>query len=288
MGILLGEAPSGTSNSADVRMLSNLRFAQHIAGVVTSIAVTPKRRIREVPGNHRNRAIPQPHMVQSPYILSNKSKMSQKLTLLLTATLIVTATAGIACFFIAQHRPAARSTLEKNDRPSFRLDASKAPGWWSAGTVYPADGITKDYVGDPADLPTASLTIHQTADSHSTSCFVSYSYYQGSPIDIDAKINTKEQQSTQHSTTLSLEKTGTYTLQVALDDSKNDIALHQYNLSGAYAGELLRGIEFGYTNIATGYIEIQGNCAQADQLDTTHAAIEAVTFDTSKSSTEST
>lgn len=208
--------------------------------------------------------------------------MSLKAKLILTIVLVVLISSGAALFMFMRHQGDTKTIASQPvNKSHFSFDSTKAEGQWNAQSAYPTENVTKDYMGDPAELPTVSMTIHRegTSNDKADNCFVSYSYYQGQAIDITAKLKEKSHQATQKSSTLSLEATGTQTLHIAVNHKTEDIILYQYNLAGAYPGEAMRGIEFGYTNTKKGYIEVQGNCMKADQLGNTLPVLQAVAFD---------
>lgn len=208
--------------------------------------------------------------------------MSLKAKLILTIVLVALISSGAALFVFTRHQGDAKTIASQPvNKSRFSFDSTKAEGQWNAQSAYPAENVTKDYVGNPAELPTVSMTIHRNSTSHdkSDNCFVSYSYYQGQAIDITVKLKEKSQQATQKSSTLSLEATATQTLHIAVNHKTEDVILYQYNLAGAYPGEAMRGIEFGYINTKKGYIEVQGNCMKADQLGNTLPVLQAVAFD---------
>ena len=205
--------------------------------------------------------------------------MFLKSKLFLSAILVVVIVIGVGGFLLTRNSVADKSTSKQTFKPSFKFDNSHAREWSSAGNNYPRDTATKDYVGDLTELPTVSMTIHHN-DFGTSGCFVSYSYYQGKSIDIAAALKDDEQkqQSAQKSSPLSLVSTNSDVFSMTIDKGTSDITVHQYNLTGSYPGELLRGIEFGYVNTEKGHIKIQGNCRTADQLPETLTPLKAVVF----------
>lgn len=205
--------------------------------------------------------------------------MPLKLKLLPPIILIILVVSGVGYFLCIHQKDVGVAAQKSTVKPAFQLDSTDIKGWQSSQNAYPLESVTKDYTGDRTKLPVVSMTVHRNDNAKTDNCFVSYSYYKSQPIDIAVKLKEKNQQVTQKSSTLSLDETDIQTLPIATNQDKVNVAIHRYNLSGSYPGEVMRGIELGYVNVKKGYIEVQGNCAEFNQLDGTLAVLRAVTFD---------
>ena len=219
-------------------------------------------------------------MIQfTEYLLNISQKQIMPLKLLPPIILIILVISGVGYFLFIHQKDAGMTAQKSTVKPAFHFDSTNIKGWQSSQNAYPLESVTKDYTGDRTELPLVSMTIHRNDNAKTDNCFVSYSYYQSQPIDIAVKLKEENQQVTQKSSTLSLDETDIQTLPITTNQDKINVAIHRYNLSGSYPGEVMRGIELGYVNVKKGYIEIQGICAEFNQLDGTLAVFRAVTFD---------
>lgn len=208
--------------------------------------------------------------------INRKQKNQSKLKPFVIIGLLIIFATIVSGIFFTLHRN--KSTRMEDARiSSFSFDGSKAPEWWSGGSANPRAGVSKDYIGNVSDLPVADIALHQGKRESVGNCFVSYAYYD-SDIDVVAAIERKERQAVTGKNTLSLKKIAVIPLKLQTSKGGKEYQMHQYAVEGAYQETLMRGIEFGYLQLAHGYIEVDGNCNLPKQLSETSPALKSVQF----------
>ncbi len=112
--------------------------------------------------------------------------------------------------------------------------------------------------------------------SNNRECFVSVEQKDGT-IDMESRLE---------KTQVDLEKdgytrqsTGTVEVAMQVNGDSESYKLHKYDVAGdGDAGKLYGGQEFGYVQLADGYIAVQGYCDKAEQLPATIPALQAISY----------
>lgn len=131
-------------------------------------------------------------------------------------------------------------------------------GWWQ--------GATNN---------TSMALFHNAED-----CFTSVEYKAGT-VDVAAELQKTQTLLTSEGYTVTPGNIQTLSLQMGAG-GKPQYQLHQYAVTGARsAGRVEGGQEYGYLQLPNGYVKIEGNCDNSQELAATVPALQAVKFDES-------
>jgi hypothetical protein len=106
-------------------------------------------------------------------------------------------------------------------------------------------------------------------------CFTSVEYQAGT-IDPNAALQQKQASLTADGYISTPGSVVTATMPTS--DGAVQYQMHQYAVTGGGASKLYSGQEFGYAQLAKGYLKIEGYCEPAQHLPATIPALQAVTF----------
>lgn len=203
-----------------------------------------------------------------------KQKSSVNHILLIAVGLIVLAGTIVIVGLIWQNINS--PTTNSSDRPSFSLDPTQAPNWWTSGSSWPRDHEVDQYEDSPP-LPLVSILAFQGVDKPGDrldQCFISASYNEGS-VDVSAAIQEKTDgmlKGMEESS--SLEKIAEINKTLKTSEGTKEYTLHQFDLSTE--DSVQKGNEFAYIQLTDGYVYIFGVCPTADMLESTENAISAL------------
>lgn len=159
-----------------------------------------------------------------------------------------------------------RTTTASNDTPPVgaavpsQFSFTGATGWWQ--------GATNE---------TSMALFHRTQDG----CFVSAQHKTGSIAADKAKLQKNDADLIKNG--YKIASVGTKTLTVQTNSGKQKYELQQSAVATPKgADKIMGGQEFGYLQLSDGYLFFEGYCNSAAKLPATIAALEAVTFDFSK------
>lgn len=128
-----------------------------------------------------------------------------------------------------------------------------ASGWWQGATNQ-----------------TSMALFHSAED-----CFTSVEYKSGT-VDASTELQKTKTLLTSMGYAVTLDNTQSLALHVSAD-SKQQYQLHQYAVTGAgSAGKVEGGQEYGYLQLSSGYVKIEGNCDNPTELTSTIPALQAV------------
>lgn len=171
--------------------------------------------------------------------------------------------------FIAYKNLQAEITPQES-KPLFTFEESKAPGLWAADNWHGSSGAE---ASDESTI-TGRNFFTGTREQPGT-CFVMYFYKKGS-VDVASAIEKIANESANKDAGESMQKLGTLNYAMQTIDGTKEFELHQFNLVGGSANQTASGIEVGFIPLSEGYIEIRGNCENAEQLEQTLPVFEAV------------
>ncbi len=115
-----------------------------------------------------------------------------------------------------------------------------------------------------------SMALFHNADS----CFVSFEYKTGT-VNIDDELSKNQQDLS--STGYNSASTAVLTTSLQTKTETKQYQLHQYSASGSPNGhDVMGGQEFGYVQLANGYVKVIGYCDTVEQLSATIPALQAV------------
>jgi hypothetical protein len=205
-----------------------------------------------------------------------KTKKSLKFKIIVPAAALLVLVAGGALAYTLISRPV--SADKATSTTTFNFDASKAPGWWTGGTI---DSST-DKSADNTPQPTIMMIIGQGSKEHGHEggdCFVQYEYWANNskdPEEVVSESATPSDPST--SGTFALQPTNIVSLTIKTPSGDTPFQLHQYNVTGPDASQMSDGEEFGAFKAGTGYIDVRGYCKTADELSVSLPVFSAVSF----------
>jgi hypothetical protein len=193
---------------------------------------------------------------------------------LLGAAIFVLAGVGSGYFFSSVKT---QDTSQTNtQQAAFSFDAAKAPTWHSAGNNWPSGEDASQGSNEP--LPIVNMNISSGTSQKPGTCFAMFFYKAGKANETVA-INDLKMNSIKGLSNIAFDETGVSPLEIATSEGAKKYHLHQFAFSGAGSASMAKGVQRGYVQLKAGYIEIQGICEQADQLQSTVPAIQAVGFD---------
>jgi len=115
---------------------------------------------------------------------------------------------------------------------------------------------------------------------HGHDCFTSVEYKTGK-VDVAAELQKQQDLMTSAGYPVTLGSTQTLTLQTAIGSEQYD--LHQLNVMTPVGTQALKaGQEFGYVQLANGYVKVMAYCDTSDQLPATIPALQSIKFNEAK------
>lgn len=144
--------------------------------------------------------------------------------------------------------------------PQFSFTVAKAPGWHRG--------------------PTDKVSMALFSDDMASGCWTSIEHKTG-PIDEDVELQKIQANWADSKYTVTPSEPVHMMLQTSGGVVPYD--LHQFSVASATDEQVLGGQEFAYFPVTQGSIKVQGYCNDASQLATITPALEAFTFDATKS-----
>ena len=188
-------------------------------------------------------------------VIQKRYSKSKLLLICVIAGLIVIAGAGCAFVLRSNSKASADSATIPVAKPLFSFNTTAAIDWRKG----PSNGTSMALFYKPND------------------CFVSAEYKTGT-VDIAAVLqeNQKDLESGGYTSTQSA------IIPVTLETNAKaqQYNLHQYSvITPAGTNEAYAAHEFGYIQLSSGYIKIEGYCTDTDNLAATIPALQAIKFD---------
>jgi hypothetical protein len=113
--------------------------------------------------------------------------------------------------------------------------------------------------------------------SNDHSCFTSVQHKTGT---VDDAVELKKIQTSLAGSGYTSTLVASQMTTVQTNSGSQQYKLYQYNVATPTGGTQVEGgQEYGYLQLSTGYLEVQGNCNTASELSTTLPALQAVKFD---------
>ena len=173
------------------------------------------------------------------------------------AILIVAVVAGSVV--VIEHNPteAAPSVKPAAAAVKSQFSFTSTPGWWQGATN-----------------KTSMALFHNAED-----CFASVEYETGT-VNTAVELQKTQALLTNNGYTVTPGSTQTLALRTnAGDKQRYQYQLHQYTVTGTgSAGRVEGGQEYGYLQLSNGYVKIEGNCNNFEELAATIPALQAVMF----------
>ena len=192
---------------------------------------------------------------------------------LLGAAVFVLAGVGSGYFFNSVKTQAVART--NTQQAAFSFDTAKAPTWYSAGNNWPSGEDVSQGSNEP--LPRVNMNISSGTSQKPGTCFAMFFYKVGKANETMA-LNDLKLNSIKGLSNIAFDETDVSPLEITTSEGVKKYNLHQFAFSGAGSASMAKGVQRGYVQLKAGYIEIQGICEQADQLQSTVPAIQAVSF----------
>lgn len=191
---------------------------------------------------------------------------------------IVLVCIGGAVFFLLE-QPASPSDQNAN-KPNFIFDATKAPGWWTAGTNH-AKAEDFDLKGQglsASDIPIADISIHQGKQNDTSDCFVMY-FYNDQTVDPATKLQELTAKALKgNENSWKLNELAVTDISMQISGDTKTYQLHQYDLIGSGNEQIMHGMAYGVLPLADGHIDIRGVCSSGDKLPTILPVLQTTSF----------
>lgn len=210
-------------------------------------------------------------------VKTNKAKNKRNWYIVISGVGII---AVLGVLFMLNSNQILRAVGVSKPAPIFTFNESKASGWW-AGENYnskEAEASAEDYQGtEPIEkLPVASINVLKGKQGeYATACFVMFTYYDYqtdiTKLKAEKDAGTPQVDSKFHNI-------GDVQSNISTPDGIKSYTLTKYELSGPGTDNSMKGMSYGWIELGKGYIQVNGVCPTAAELEDTLQISEAISL----------